>query len=226
LVEAHDEASAVNESLLKLLRPPYDGELAPEHLTDLRRSGLTDETIAAQMIRSVPPAMFSQLLGFDVPSVRSAMLFPFRSPAGGFMDHIRVKIFPSLVGAGGQGMKYLQPKGSTQRLYFVAPCLDEVLVGTSPLWFVEGEKKALAAYQQGLSAVGICGVEGWHSKGSNALLPDFDHIRLDGRAIKLLPDGDYHTNPNVRQAIERFAEALRERGALPRLKVLPRELPA
>ena len=80
-----------------LLSRAYDGSLAPEHLADLRKSGLTDETIAANLIRSVPPAMIRHLLGFDVPAIRSALLFPFRSPQGGFADHPRVKIFPPLL---------------------------------------------------------------------------------------------------------------------------------
>ena len=95
----------MNPHLELLLSRPYDGALAPEHLADLRKSGLTDETIAAQLFRSAPPAMISKLLGFDLPAIRSAMLLPFRSPAGGFMDHARVKIFPSLTDADGHTIK-------------------------------------------------------------------------------------------------------------------------
>ena len=55
----------MNPHFEMLLGRVYDGALAPEHLADLRKSGLTDETIAANLIRSVPPAMISQLLGFE-----------------------------------------------------------------------------------------------------------------------------------------------------------------
>ncbi len=208
-----------------LLSRVFDGALAPEHRDDLRKSGLTNETLAAQFIRSVPPGTLARLLGFDMPAIRSALLFPFRSPAGGFMDHVRVKVFPALTDADGHAIKYLQPRQTPPRVYFVASCLRAVLEGTGPLWCVEGEKKALAVAQLGLPAVGFCGVEGWHRKGEHRLLPDFDAIALAGRVVEVVPDGDFQTNPNVRRAVERFGEALCARGARPRAVLLPSELP-
>jgi len=82
-----------------LLSPIYPGSLAPEHLADLGKSGLTDETIRLHHIRSFPPAVISQLLGFDLPVVRSAYVLPFPDPEGGFMDHVRLKVFPPLTPA-------------------------------------------------------------------------------------------------------------------------------
>ncbi len=213
----------MNAHLEHLISRLYDGALAPEHLEDLRKSGLTDETLTAQFIRSVPPSMIAYVLGFDLPAVRSALLFPFRSPAGGFMDHVRVKIFPTLTSADGHSIKYLQPKKSPPRLYFIAACLSEVLESEAPLWVVEGEKKALHVAQRGLPTVGFCGVEGWHAKVERRLLPDFDAIRLRGRIVEVLPDGDYKTNPNVARAIQRFGAALTARGARPRVVLLPSE---
>jgi len=215
----------MNLFLEHLLSRAFDGALAAEHAADLRKSGLTDATIAAQFIRSVPPSMIARLLGFDLPGIRSALLFPFRSPAGGFMDHVRVKIFPTLTDADGHSVKYLQRKGSSPRLYFVAACLPEVLEGDAPLWIIEGEKKALAVAQLELPAVGFCGVEGWHVRGERRLLADFDAIRLRGRIIELLPDADYRTNPNVKRAVQRLGAELVARGARPRVVLLPSELP-
>ncbi len=211
----------MNPALELLLSRVYDGALAPEHLEDLLKSGLKAPTIAGALIRSVPPSMIPRLLGFDLPGIRSAVLFPFRSPAGGFMDHVRMKIFPPLTDRAGHSVKYLQPKGSAPRLYFVARCLREVLEGDAPLWIVEGEKKALAVAQLGLPAVGFCGVEGWHRAGERALLPDFSAIPLCDRIVEVVPDGDFDTNPNVRRAVEHFGEALAFRGARPRAVLLP-----
>ncbi|HTK91393.1 MAG TPA: DUF3854 domain-containing protein [Verrucomicrobiae bacterium] len=181
--------------------------------------------IAAQYIRSVPPAMIPRLLGFDPPGVVSALLFPFRSPHGGFLGLARVKIFPPLTDAEGHSVKYLQPKGSVPRLYFVASCLRDALESEMPLWLVEGEKKSLAVAQRGLPAIGFCGVEGWHVGGERQLLADFDAIRLRDRIVELLPDGDYQSNVNVHRAIQRFGAALAMRGARPRVVLLPSELP-
>jgi len=213
----------VNPHLELLLSPVYDGALAPEHLADLRKSTLTDQTIRRQFIRSVPPAMIRPLLGFDLAEIRSALLFPFRSPAGGFMDHVRLKVFPSLTDAKGHAVKYLQPKRSSPRLYFVASCLRRVLESDEPLWICEGEKKALAVAQLGFPVVGICGVTGWHGKGHSDLLPDFDAIPLVDRVVELLPDTDYQTNPDVALAINGLGIALGARGAKPFVRLLPLE---
>ncbi len=208
-----------------LLSPLYPGDLAPEHLRDLRKSGLTDETIQAHKIRSVPPSMIGQLLEFDIPAIRSAMLIPFADPAGGFMDHVRLKIFPPLTSKDGQTVKYLQPRGSGVRLFFPLPALPE-LGSDKSLWLVEGEKKALAVAQLGLPAVGFCGIEGWHVAGSQQLINDFDYIRLKDRVVELVPDGDVATNQNVAHGARGLAGALRSREACVRLVVLPRRISA
>jgi Domain of unknown function (DUF3854) len=214
----------VSPHLELILSRAYDGALAPEHRADLDKSGLRDDTIASHFIRSVPPHMIPRLLGFDVARVRSAMLFPYRAPAGGFAPLVRMKAFPPLVSDDGQQIKYLQPKQSAPRLYFCVPAVREVLSGTEPLWLVEGEKKSLAVAQRGLPAVGFAGIEAWHAGGSRELLADFDAIPLAGRVVELVPDGDWQTNPNVERGVIRLAQALRARGARPRLVVLPTPL--
>ncbi len=223
----HVTAQHMNPHLDFLLSVLYDrNPLAPEHLADLRRSGLVDETIRLHKFRSVPPHMLALLLGFDPQAVRSAMLLPFPDPAtGGFMDHIRVKIFPSFKDRRGNTVKYLQPRRSRVRLYFPRLHLDEALGGARTLWLVEAEKKALAVAQLRLPAVGFPGIHGWHEAGSRELLPDFALISLNGRIIELVPDGDWRTNPHVRRGAEELAVALSAHGARPRLVVLPESLP-
>jgi uncharacterized protein DUF3854 len=217
----HNPGATMNPFLSFLMSDAFPGALHPEHRADLRKSGLTDETIRLQRIRSVPPATIGRLLGFDLPSIRSAMLIPFPDPAGGLMNHIRIKIFPPLKDEDGHSIKYLQPKHSGVRLFFPLATLDRVLRADSPLWLVEGEKKALAVAQLGLPAVGFCGIEGWHAGGSRQLLADFAVLHLQDRVVELAIDGDVYTNPHVARAARRLADALRARGAQPRLVVLP-----
>jgi hypothetical protein len=208
-------------ALAYLISAALGGGHAPEHLADLRRSGLTDETIRLQKIRSVPPSMIGGLLGgFDITEIRSAYILPFADPIGGWMDHVRLKVFPTLTRKTGT-VKYLQPRGSGLRLFFPLASLDAAIRDIHPLYLVEGEKKALAVAQLGLSAVGFCGIEGWHVGGSRALLVDFDVIPLRRRIVELVPDGDVVTNPAVRRGTERFAQALEARGAHVRLVRLP-----
>lgn len=210
-----------NATLAFLLSDAFPGSLHPEHCADARKSGLSDETMRLQRIRSVPPAMIGRLLGFDLPSIRSAMLIPFPDPAGGFMDHIRLKIFPPLKNEDGHSIKYLQPKHSGVRLFFPLATLARVLGANTPLWLVEGEKKSLAVAQLGLPAVGVCGIEGWHVTGSRSPLADFDVLHLQDRIVELAVDGDVDTNPQVEGATRRLADALRARGGRPRLVQLP-----
>ncbi len=211
----------MNPDLAFLLSDAIPGNLHPEHLADLQRSGLRDQTVRIQRIRSIPPSMIGRLLGFDVTPIRSAMLIPFPDPAGGFMNHIRMKVFPALRDKDGHQVKYLQPRHTGARLFFPLASLNRVRRGGTPLWLVEGEKKALSIAQLGLPAVGFCGVEGWHARGSRRLLADFDVLPLQDRIVELAVDGDVDTNPHVERATRHLADALRGRGARPRLVVLP-----
>jgi len=131
----------VNPHLDLLLSVVYDGALAPAHRADLEKSGLTSATIAAQGIRSVPPALFTPLLGFDPSGIQSALLFPYPDPAGGWFDHVRVKVFPPLETRRGT-IKYLQPRRSGVRIFFPVGS-KAALRAAGTLLIVEGEKKAL-----------------------------------------------------------------------------------
>lgn len=216
----------MNPHLDFLLSVVYDHDpLTPLHRADLDKSGLTDETVARQKIRSVPPDMIAPLLGFDIPAVQSTMLIPFPAPAGGFMDHVRMKVFPSFTDRRGSTVKYLQPHRSGVHLYFPLVTLDRALHADEPLYLVEGEKKSLAVAQLGHAAIGFCGIEGWHLAGSSALLPDFDDVGLAGRIVDLIPDSDWQSNPHVHRAVMRFSDALTARGARARVVVLPTTLP-
>jgi hypothetical protein len=219
-----DRGSGVNPHLDFLLSVLYDHDgtdLHPPHREDLAKSGITPETIVLQKIRDVPPHMIDSLLGFPAPKVRSALLFPFPDPAGGFMDHVRMKVFPAHKDHRGQTVKYLQPRRSGVRLYFPLATLDRVLHSDEPLYAIEGEKKALAVARLGLPAFGFCGIDGWHVTGTQTLLSDFDDIGLRGRIVDMIPDGDTQTNAHVRRSAEAFGAALRARGARVRFVQLP-----
>jgi len=192
--------------------------LADDHLADLRRSGLTDETIADHRIVTVPPSLIAPLLGYDPKPVRSAYLLASPGFPNGFY---RLKVFPSYKDYRGGTVKYLQPPRSGVRLFRPVSSHRHVNDSSTPLWIIEGEKKALAGAQLGLAAIGILGVEGWHLAGHMTLHPDFDAIPLRGRRVELAIDGDIHHNSNVRRAAARLAHALRMRGAQPRLVMLP-----
>jgi hypothetical protein len=215
------EGSGLVNPMLGLLLSDLYGAIAPEHRADLEKSGLAAETIAAHRIGSVPPSMIERLLGFDAAKVVSAYIIPFADPRGGWMGHVRLRIFPPYEDDQGRTVKYLGPKGAPPRVYFPLPAIPHISTEEVPLWCVEGAKKALAVSQLGLPAVGFEGIEGWHQRGSTDLLEDFARIHLTSRVVELVPDGDVQANPNVRRGALRFADALRARGAQPRLVRLP-----
>jgi hypothetical protein len=183
----------------------------PDHLADLRKSGLTDEIICMQKITDVPPSMIDLLLEFATPKVRHAYLIPFPDPRGGWMDHIRMKVFPALLTDAGT-IRYLQPRRSGVRIFFPLVTLD-VLRTADPLYIVEGEKKALSTAQLGLPAIGICGIQGWHAAGDRNLHPDLDVVDLRGREVNILPDGDWQTNLAVNRGVQNLVAALDRRDA-------------
>jgi hypothetical protein len=226
-----------------LLSTVYDGALTPRHLADLKQSGLADETIAVQKIRSVPFSMIDQLAGFHVTDAKSAYLLPFADPRGGWMlDHPKMKVFGfatdltddvrgDQVAAprakwryNGGARKYIVRRRSAPRLFFPLSTLCRVLEGDEPAFLVEGEKKSLAVAQLGVPAVGLESAWGWHGKGASALLDDFGVIPLTRRVIELVPDSDITTNPMIVTAMRRLADALRAVGARPRLVRVPREV--
>ncbi|MBM4322974.1 MAG: DUF3854 domain-containing protein [Deltaproteobacteria bacterium] len=198
--------------------PILDG-LHPDHLADLRKSGLTDETIAAAKIYSVRPADINKKLGMNLPWVESVMAFPYPG-----CDESEVyKIFPSR-----NGLKYIQPKGTQSRVYFPPPVREILSNQSIPIYGTEGVKKALKSTQEGVPCFALSGLWNW-SDGSEEkkLIPYFDLINLDGRTIYFTPDNDWELpnrhgeQRNLRQAVYELAYRLIDRGA----KVYVIELP-
>ena len=191
--------------------------LHPDHLTDLRKSGLSDETIKASGIASVPPRDIRKRLGYDTPGLKSMYEVPYRD---GFS---RYRCFYE---EGKPGPKYLQKRDSGNHLY-IPPSASLVLNdATKPLYVTEGEKKALKACQEGLHCIGLGGLWNWKTKGGG-LIPDFKKIALEGRRVYLVPDNDFRQpdkhgyQKNLEQAVNQLADYLIEKGATVSIVELP-----
>lgn len=181
------------------------------HFVDLRRSGLSDEIILKASIESIPPDLIAKELGFNNPDIDSIYRIPYPG-ADGFC---RYRVFYQ---DGKEGPKYVQRKGSGNRLYIpekVRAVLQDVSI---PLHFPEGEKKTLKACQEGLHCIGLSGLWNW-SNGKKELIPDFDQVALKGRKVFIVPDSDW-LNPNkhgykknLEKAVNELGQRLIERGA-------------
>jgi hypothetical protein len=195
--------------------------LHPAHLADLRKSGLSDETIGEARIYSVTPRDINKKLGFNDPRIESIMAFPYPG-CDGFE---RFKLFPPL-----DKKKYWQQKKTPNRLY-IPEKVEGILQDFSvSLCLTEGEKKTLRAVQEGLPCIGLSGLWNWKNKGEEKLISDFDRINFKGRTVFIVPDNDWLLpnkhgyEKNLRHAVNGLAYLLIDRAARVFIVKLPDEL--
>ena len=133
-----------------------------QHLADLRRSGLTDEIIAAAGFRSLSAAEVAALLGRDDAGAGLAIPYP-HCVCGDGKPYVRVRLDIPLK-IKDDAVRYLTRRGECNRLYIPSKLGPSVLTDPSiPLVITEGEKKTLKACQEGLACVGLAGVWSWRT---------------------------------------------------------------
>jgi hypothetical protein len=219
--------------------------LTKRTLADLKRSGLTQQTIESAGIQDDSDVEVGQLLR-DKYHVTG-----YRLPYFGFdskeLQFYRIKVLSSLNGA--KPPKYLQPKASSNHLYLppglnslAAKWAADPVVG---LVVTEGEKKALAAIQAGIPCIAVGGVFNWRThihtfdrervrvedkpsarlvhlddRGEKAyrteVASELDAIDWEGREVTLIFDSDAESNTEVQRAAFELANWLGERGAITR----------
>lgn len=188
--------------------------LHPDHLAELKKSGLTDATIEAAGIYTVPPSQINKVMGRNAP-ITSLLAFPYDGT--GFE---RYKLFPSLKDADGQEKKYHQPKGSPVRLY-VPPGFA---CWNSKWRIAEGEKKALKGTQEGLNVLGLGGIWNFAFKDDNdvpMLIDELRDVPWQTKNVEIIPDGDFKRKEEVAHAVFRMASMLEACGADVAVVVLP-----
>lgn len=201
--------------------------LSAEHLADLRRSGLTVETIdAAGLYTERDAEIIGRQLNRKGPvhSLGPCLVFPFSA------DYVRFKPSTPFV-KDGKARKYESPKGRPNRAYLPAGVREVAGDPAKPLFVTEGEKKSLKATQEGFPTVGLVGVYGWMKKrekdgngkpiGPCELIPDLDAITWNGRQVYVVFDSDAVQNSQVRAAERSLAACLTSKGATVRIVRLP-----
>jgi hypothetical protein len=226
------------------------GPLLPQHLADLRKSGLTDETVAACGVYSeADPRRVKELLGGYLNVKAAAALgpclaFPFLAADGSPMTWLPegakggaaprpfVRLKPDRPrNRDGKAVKYESPHKGGNRAY-LPPGVGAALADpTVPLLLVEGEKKALAGTQAGFPTLGLSGVWNWALKrpkdaggrgtGPRRLIGDLDSVRWSGRKVAVVFDSDLKDKPEVAWARWHLAQVLAARGADVRVADLP-----
>src|SRR5215472_1112856 len=169
--------------------------LAEEHRADLKKSGLNDETITRAQLHALCPRDIDRMGGKIKQHATSALVIPYFEINGKPNGFERRKLFPAVPLGDGHHLRYWQPPKSGVHLY-LPPLLDwQALAAdaTRPLVITEGEKKALAACQYGLPAIGLGGCYNWKltlDTGEKIVLPTLDLFAWKDRPLELVPDGD------------------------------------
>jgi hypothetical protein len=214
---------------------PATGLLLPQHLADLRRSGLSDDQIQAccfhslQANEDVQQALrWSRYSG----SLGPCLCIPYRHADGAVNGYCRLKPDrPRRDRGKDQPVKYEAPKGLPNRAYFPPGTVAILADPSAPLLITEGEKKAAKADQEGFACVGLSGVYAWQKKrkqnaegngtGRRELIDDLASIPWQGRQVHVAFDSDAVTNDNVLWAEWHLSKALAERGAVVKIVRLP-----
>jgi hypothetical protein len=207
--------------------------LLPQHLADLRDSGLSDSQIAACGFYSESaPAAVAKVLGWKRPAagLGACLCFPFRDRGGNDTGHVMVKPDQPRQ-KNGKAVKYESPAGKPLRVY-IPPNTRAALADPSvPLLLTEGMKKAAKADQEGFACLGLVGVYGWQTKrpagpdgkksGPRELIPDLAAVAWAGRAVTIVYDSDLADKPDVARAEWHLADALGRLGAVVKVARLP-----
>jgi hypothetical protein len=96
-----------------------DDSLHPEHLADLRKSGLSDETIRQAGVYSVRPADISKISA--VKGITSLLAIPYSAA------FTRYKVWPVGLHTTNGKLRYIQPSQSGAHLY-VPPILPRAIL--------------------------------------------------------------------------------------------------
>jgi len=191
--------------------------LAPGHVDELRRSGLSDDAIARAGLYSATEAGVRDLLGYGAGP---GLVIPYPE-LNGSGPYARVKLDRTPP----DGKRYRSPTGRPNRLY-IPPLVDPAVLRDprTPLWITEGEKKALKACQEGLACVACSGAWSWKTRDArdrSVPIADLDAILWRGRTVFLVYDSDLATKPQVRLAEFALARELQRRGAIVKAVRLP-----
>jgi putative DNA primase/helicase len=136
-----------------------------QHLEDLRRSGLTDETIQILGFYSGTAQETELVLGF---SAGPGLIIPYpRYDKTALYCRVKPNTPPIF---NRKPAKYLSPKGVQVKAY-IPPRTKEALKNPKT-WVIltEGEKKAAKADQEGFACIGLAGIWGFSQK--HKLIPD------------------------------------------------------
>jgi hypothetical protein len=213
--------------------------LQPQHLADLRKSGLSDDQIVAcGFYTETDPHKISDIIGTHlstktVNQFGACLVIPYPDANGAPSGFARLK--PDRPRKDrkkdGKVVKYEGPAGKPNRAYIPRCTRAKLADPTVHVLFVEGEKKCAAADQHGFACIGLSGVWAWQAKrprndegrgtGPRELIPELAAVNWKGRAVTVMFDSDIAEKEQIQWAEWHLCEVLRAAGALVRVARLP-----
>ncbi|HUY89268.1 MAG TPA: phage/plasmid primase, P4 family [Pirellulales bacterium] len=204
--------------------PPRLPKLTEPQLADLRASGLLDETIIkAGIYCETDQGKIAQILNRKRARAKlgACLVLPFFK-IDGSNGYYRVKpARPELDAKSKKPKKYESPVGTPNEIYIPPGSQQAIKTAGAALILTEGEKKALAADQDGFPAIGLVGVWGWKQPSHERLNVQMTHIDWRRRPVYIAFDSDLERKPDVADAEARLAHLLTEAGAVVKCLRIP-----
>jgi hypothetical protein len=200
-----------------------DGTLLPEHVEELKASGVTESYARANGLYSESnQGRLHGILKGKRPDQENcpAIVYPYRDATGALLFG-RVKFAKPRINTKGEPKKYEQPRGKDPRAYILADVRPAIADPAIDLMITEGEKKTLCLNQHGFTTIGLSGVSVWQKPRTVILRPDLQEIAWKGRRVFILFDSDARTNDDVRLQQHFLALALIDQGATVYIVDLP-----
>jgi hypothetical protein len=208
---------------LQKMRAPWDKRLMPNHLEDLRASGLTDSTIQSWGCFSVTAEDASLLKNFAKDVNPPGLALPILSPASQEPNDFSYKPDnPRVMETNGKlrTCKYEMPRKTLNQIH--VPRASQWLFrrpdgveGPRRMVITEGQKKGERAAQDGIGCIVLPGVWNWFIKFGEESIPlaQLALIEWPLYTVEICFDSDALHNAHVRRAELALAQWLKGRGA-------------
>ena len=198
--------------------------MTPAHRDELTASAIDPTVIAERGYRTLQRADRDTLATLGIMTRLSSfpgLLLPLYRATGEVISHQFKPAAPITIK--GKAVKYLSPRGQTNRLDVHPRNHDRLRDIAIPLWITEGIKKSDSLTSRECCVVTLTGVFNWRSKLGT--LGDWEDIPLKGREIIVCFDADARTNMNVARAMVRLGRWCTSKGAKTvRYLIVPREI--
>ncbi len=182
---------------------------------DLEKSGLTTKDFTIEPLKNKNELV--ERLGFDKLGVTKIIdVGGYWIPYPNFPVYYRLKLKHPIETDNGR-VKYLSPKkekGFGNHAY-ILPEVENICRPYNPdkpIFFTEGEKKAVKATLEGFPCIGLSGIWCFKDK-ENDFLPELDELNLKHRKCYICFDSDITHKFQVRRAELRITVELMNRGA-------------